>query len=71
MTKQEKDKITSIVQDELKKFFNDSLDKELENILSKKNSKVRKEMIKTIKDALESAFKMFWLKRDFWKSDIN
>lgn len=70
MKKDEKDQIVNIVQKELKSFVKDELDKEMQNILKKSSSKSRKEIIDTIKDSLESAFKILWVKRDFWKSDI-
>ena len=62
--------VKEIVKDEINKFVNDSLDKEIKKIISKSNSQSRAELITTIKDALESVYKMLWVKRDFWKSDI-
>jgi|AntAceMinimDraft_10_1070366.scaffolds.fasta_scaffold23439_5 hypothetical protein len=62
--------IKKIVNDEITKFVNDSLDKEIKKILAKSNSQTRSEMISTIKNAIEGVYKMLWLKRDFWKSDI-
>ena len=62
--------VKEIVKDEMNKFVNDSLDKEIKKIISKSNSQSRAELITTIKDALESVYKMLWVKRDFWKSDI-
>lgn len=70
MTKPEKNEIVDIVRDELKKFVNDSLDDDIKNALQKSTSKSRKELIQTIKDSLEAAFKVLWIKRDFWKTDI-
>lgn len=70
MEKSDKDEVAKIVQSELKKFVKDELDKEMEKILHKKSSKSRQELIDTIKDSLESAFKILWVKRDFWKTDI-
>jgi len=62
--------VKKIVNDEITKFVNDSLDNEIKKVLSKSNSKTRTEMVSTIKNAIEGVYKMLWLKRDFWKSDI-
>lgn len=67
LTKQD---IEKIVNDEIKRFVSDSLDKELKKILANGNSQSRKEMIKTIKDSMETVYKTLWQKREFWKSDI-
>ncbi len=61
--------VKTIVKDELNKFVADSLDKEMKKIL-RKNSQSRDELISTIKNSLESVYKLLWVKRDFWKSDI-
>ncbi len=66
----DKTEVKAIVDDEIKKFVNDSLDKEMTKILKGSNSTTRMELIRTIKDALESVYKMLWVKRDFWKTDI-
>jgi len=62
--------IKAIVKDEIKKLVNDSLDKEIARIMHSSNSKTRDELIKTMKDSLEAVYKMLWVKRDFWKTDI-
>lgn len=62
--------VKKIVNDEVKKFVDDSLDKEIKKILSKSGSQTRGEMIDIIKAAMESVYKMLWVKRDFWKTDI-
>jgi hypothetical protein len=66
----DKTEVKAIVDDEIKKFISDSLDKEITKILKGSNSTTRVELIKTIKNALESVYKMLWVKRDFWKTDI-
>lgn len=66
----DKNDIKKIVKDEIDMFVKDSFDKELKKILSKSNSLGREEMLNTIKKAMESAFKILWIKRDFWKTDI-
>jgi len=62
--------IRAIVKDEIKKLVNDSFDKEMAKIMHSSNSKTRSELINAIKDSMESVYKMLWVKRDFWKSDI-
>ena len=67
----EKIDVKAVVNDEIKKFITDSLDKEIKKILHSTNSATRDELIQTIKNALEGVFKTLWQKRDFWKTDIN
>lgn len=62
--------VTDIVNNEIKKFINDSLDKEVADLLNKSKSKTRDELINIIKDSMEAAFKVLWVKKDFWKKDI-
>jgi len=62
--------VKKIIDDEIKKFVNDSLDKEIKKILRGSNSKSRAEIATIIKAAMESVYKLLWIKRDFWKSDI-
>jgi hypothetical protein len=64
------DEIKKIINSEISKFINDSLDKEVKKIMVKSNSQTRSEMIDTIKNSLEAVYKMLWVKRDFWKTDI-
>lgn len=66
----ERNDIREIVNDELKKFVNDSLDKEIRKILHASNSQTRQELIDTIKNALDAVYKVLWQKKDFWKTDI-
>lgn len=65
-----KDDIKKIVKDEINLFVKDSIDKEMAKILKSTNSLTRAEMISSMKKAMESAFKILWIKRDFWKTDI-
>jgi Ni,Fe-hydrogenase III component G len=62
--------VKEIVKDEISKFVNDSLDKEIKKVLHSSNSQSRDEMIVTIKNAMEAVYKVLWQKRDFWKTDI-
>lgn len=62
--------IKKIVNSEINKIFSDSLDKEVKKVLAKHNSQTRSELIKTIKDSMEAVYKVLWMKRDFWKTDI-
>ena len=66
----EKTDVKGIVNDEIKKFVNDSLDKEIRKILHSSSSATRDELIQTIKNAIEAVYKVLWQKREFWKSDI-
>ena len=70
MDRTDRNEIVDIVKTEIKKFYDDSLDKEMKKVLKNSNSQSRKEMVNTIKNGLEAAFKVFWIKRDFWTSDI-
>lgn len=70
MKRVDRNEIVDVIQSELKKFVSDSLDNEMKKILNKKNSQTRQEMVKILKDGLEAAFKILWIKRDFWKTDI-
>jgi len=62
--------VKRVVNDEITKFVNDNLDKEIKKVMAKSNSMTRSEMISTIKNAIESVYKVLWQKRDFWKTDI-
>jgi hypothetical protein len=66
----DKNEVKEIVNNEIKKFVDDSLDKEMKKILRSSNSQSRDELINTIKNSMESVYKMLWQKKDFWKADI-
>jgi hypothetical protein len=66
----EKAEIKQIVDDEIKKFLSDSLDKEVKRLLKSNNSATRGELISTIKDSFEAVYKNLWQKRDFWRNEI-
>ena len=66
----DKQDVKEIVVDEIGKFVNDSLDKEVKKILSRSSSHTRSEAISIIKNAMEAVYKVLWQKRDFWKTDI-
>ncbi|MFA5207099.1 MAG: hypothetical protein WC428_00215 [Candidatus Paceibacterota bacterium] len=66
----EKTEVEKIVNDEIKKFVNDSFDKEMKRVLRSSNSRTREEMVNTIKNAMEAVVKVLWQKKDFWKTDI-
>lgn len=66
----DKNEVKEIVNSEIKKFVDDSLDKEMKKILRNSNSQSRDELISTIKNAMESVYKLLWQKKEFWKSDI-
>jgi DNA-binding transcriptional regulator WhiA len=62
--------IKKIVKDELRKFSEESLNKEVGKALSRKNNPARDELIRTIKDSMEQIFKVLWQKKEFWKQDV-
>jgi hypothetical protein len=65
------DEVKEIVNDEIKKFVSNSLDKEMKKILHNSNGQTREELVTTLKNTLDSVFKLLWQKKDFWKSDIH
>jgi len=70
MNRTERSDIVDVVKSEIKKFVNDSMDKEMKKVLHKSDSAARKEMVSLLRNGLEAAFKIFWIKKDFWKTDI-
>ena len=70
MTSPDKKEVVDIVNSEIKKFKSDHLDKEMKKYIASSNSQSRKELVSLIKDSLEAVYKMLWMKRDFWKTDI-
>lgn len=66
----DKNEVKEIVNFEIRKFINDSLDKEIKKVLHNSSSQSRDEIIVTIKNAMEAVYKVLWQKRDFWKTDI-
>ena len=66
----DRQEVKEIVNDEIGKFVNDSLDKEIKKVMAKSNTQTRGEVVNIIKNSLEAVYKMLWQKRDFWKTDI-
>lgn len=64
-----KEEVTTIVNDEVKKFVSNSLDKEMKKILHG-NTETRNELINTIRNSMEAVYKSLWQKREIWKNDI-
>ncbi len=62
--------IKAIVNDEIKKYINDSLDKEIKKILRSSNSTSRDEVINIIKNAFDSVYKVLWQRKNFWSDAI-
>jgi hypothetical protein len=62
--------VTNIVKDEMAKYYKDTLDKEVAALMHSMNTKTHAELITIIKNAMESVYKMLWVKKDFWKTDI-
>ena len=65
-----KTEVREIINDELKKFIVNDLDREIKKIMKNSSSQTRTELIDTIKNSIESVYKILWQKRDFWKTDI-
>ena len=65
-----KRELEKIINDEIKKFLADSLDKEMKRILRNTNAQSRGEILQMIKDSMEAVYRTLWQKREFWKSDI-
>jgi hypothetical protein len=66
----DKSDIKAIVKDEINKFVNNELDKEVKKILKKSGTQTRDELINTIKDGMESVYKVLWQRKDFWRNSI-
>jgi len=62
--------VKKIVNDEIKKFVDDSLDKEIKKQLHNSNSQSHEELISIIINAIEAVYKTLWQRREFWKNDI-
>jgi len=62
--------IKGIVNDEIKKFVSDSLDKEIKKILHTNNTTTRNEIISIIKNAFDSVYKTLWQRKEFWQGGI-
>lgn len=65
-----KSEVKEIVSDEIDKLLEKKIDDIVKKTINNNSSKSRKEILELIKDSLEAAFKVFWVKRDFWKRDI-
>jgi len=62
----DKKEVKEVVNDEIKRFIVDQLDNEIKKILHNPNSHTRDELITTVKNAMESVYKMLWVKKNFW-----
>ena len=62
--------VKEIVNNEIKKFVNDMLDKEMKKILQNKNSASRGELVDMVRGAFDSVYQTLWFKKDFWKTNI-
>jgi len=70
MNLQDKQEVQKIVKQEVQKIIDNKLDLEFQKKIKTRNTKTRDELVKLIKDSIESVYKVLWQKRDFWKSDI-
>lgn len=65
-----KTEVTKIVKDEISKFVDNSLDREVKTLIRKGGTQTRDETLKTISDVIEAMYKVLWQKKQFWKSDL-
>ncbi len=66
----DKTEVKEIVNNEIKKFINDMLDKEMKKILQAKTSASRGELVDMVRSAFDSVYQTLWFKKDFWKTNI-
>ena len=66
----DKTEVKEIVNNEIKKFINDMLDKEMKKILQAKTSASRGELVDMVRSAFDSVYQTLWVKKDFWKTGI-
>ena len=62
--------VRDIIKDELSKFISKELDNEVSTLLTKINSKTRKEDIENIKKGIEKFAEFLYIRRNVWKNDI-
>jgi hypothetical protein len=61
--------VKQIVNDEIRKFISDSLDKEMKKMLHNKTA-TRDELISTIRNSMEAVYRTLWQKREIWRDQI-
>ena len=72
LTQSDENKIATIARKEARKIFDDKLERKvLQIIAAELKGKANEEMIvKISKNVLTSLFKSFWIKRNFWRSEL-
>lgn len=62
--------IKKIVKDEIKAYLTSQFEQEFKKMMSKTNSGGKKEVTKTVKDALDSLYQFMYIRRNVWQSEI-
>lgn len=65
-----KEEITNIINDELKSFVRNELEREVKKILSKSGGTARKEVNDIVKNGLSKLAEFLWVRKGVWQSDI-
>ena len=65
-----KEELTKIINDELKSFIKNELEREVKQILSKSGGSARKEVNDIVKNGLSKLAEFLWVRKGVWQSDI-
>ena len=65
-----KEELTNIINDELKSFIKNELEREVKKILSKSGGGARKEVNDIVKNGLSKLAEFLWVRKGVWQSDI-
>ena len=65
-----KEELTNIINDELKSFVKNELEREVKKMLSKSGSGARKEVNDIVKNGLSKLAEFLWVRKGVWQSDI-
>ena len=65
-----KEELTRIINDELKSFVKNELEREVKKMLSKQGSDARKEVNDIVKNGLSKLAEFLWVRKGVWQSDI-
>lgn len=62
--------VESIVNDEMKKFINKQLDKEVSSLLNNQSSKTHNVSTDIVKNGIEKLAQFLWMQKATWKNNI-
>lgn len=65
-----KEELSRIINDELKSFVKNELEREVKKMLSKQGSDARKEVNNIVKNGLSKLAEFLWVRKGVWQSDI-